>query len=157
KQAAAIQPSLALHNEPIALMALTDLRPARRWPGMPREAGNPALEFDPRLERYARSDGRGVLSVRRVDHDRELARLPAPAPHAPGPSSPAPPAASPPPPMRPGRTGSRSGTWITPGATDRDRIDGGHRPRLQPGCPDPGDRPPRRLGQPPRAAHIPGG
>jgi hypothetical protein len=81
-RAAAIRPSLALRNEAIAYMALTDLRLARRWSGMTGEAGNLALEFDPRLERYARSDGRGTVSVRRVGDDGEVARLPGPGAHA---------------------------------------------------------------------------
>jgi eukaryotic-like serine/threonine-protein kinase len=65
-----------LRDEAIACLALADLRPARApWEGLP--AGSSAgVAFDEDLERYARSDGQGNVSVRRVADDVELARLP---------------------------------------------------------------------------------
>ncbi len=64
----------------IACLALVDLRPAERRPIW--IDGTSALDFDDRLERYARSDVTGAISVRRVDDDRELARLPGTGSHA---------------------------------------------------------------------------
>jgi hypothetical protein len=68
-----------LRNEAIACLALSDLRVAREWDGLPE--GTLALDIDPRLERYARFDSRrGVLSVRRVDGDAETHHLAGVAP-----------------------------------------------------------------------------
>jgi WD40 repeat protein len=78
--AARFRPSLELRNEAIACLALTDVRRVKSWNGFP--AGTTALTFDARLERYARSDERGNLSVRHVADDRELALLPGPGRHA---------------------------------------------------------------------------
>jgi serine/threonine protein kinase/WD40 repeat protein/Tfp pilus assembly protein PilF len=78
--AAKARPSLELRNEAIACLALTDLRPAKSWDGYP--AGTTALTFDPSFENYARSDGLGNISVRRVADDREMARLPGLGTHA---------------------------------------------------------------------------
>jgi WD40 repeat protein/serine/threonine protein kinase len=78
--AARFRPSLELRNEALACLALTDVRRARSWNGVP--AGTTVLAFDARLERYARSDERGNLSVRRVADDQELALLPGPDHHA---------------------------------------------------------------------------
>jgi serine/threonine protein kinase/WD40 repeat protein len=78
--AARLGPSLELRNEAIACLALTDVRRARSWSGFP--PGTTVLTFDARLERYARSDERGNLSVRCVADDRELASLPGPGRHA---------------------------------------------------------------------------
>jgi eukaryotic-like serine/threonine-protein kinase len=65
---------LELRNEAIACLALTDLRVARRWEGAP--SGSSVLAFDADLRRYARTDARGNVSVRRVADDREVCRLP---------------------------------------------------------------------------------
>jgi serine/threonine protein kinase/WD40 repeat protein len=64
-----------LRDEAIACFALADVRLVQpEWPGFPAgSSGSPA--FDPDLERYARSDGKGTISVRRVADDHELARL----------------------------------------------------------------------------------
>jgi WD40 repeat protein/tetratricopeptide (TPR) repeat protein len=78
--AAKLGPSPELRNETVACLALTDLRRAKSWGGFP--SGTTVLAFDARLERYARSDERGNLSVRRVADDRELATLPGPGRHA---------------------------------------------------------------------------
>ncbi|MGE0378194.1 MAG: protein kinase, partial [Planctomycetaceae bacterium] len=77
EQAATIRPSLELRNEAIACLALMDIRVQREWvgcPGGPAQVG--ALAFDQRLERYARSDVQGNVSIRRVDGDQELQSLP---------------------------------------------------------------------------------
>jgi serine/threonine protein kinase/WD40 repeat protein/Tfp pilus assembly protein PilF len=64
---------LELRNEAIACLALPDLRVAREWDGWP--AGANAVDFDGKLQRYARVDREGVISVRRVADDAELCRL----------------------------------------------------------------------------------
>ncbi|HKB41061.1 MAG TPA: protein kinase, partial [Gemmataceae bacterium] len=78
--AARLQPSLELRNEAIACLALADLRLAKSWDGYP--VGTTCLTFDAKFERYARSDGRGNISVCRVADDGEIARLPGPGTHA---------------------------------------------------------------------------
>jgi WD40 repeat protein len=62
-----------LRNEAIACMALPDLRVAREWDGWPD--GSVSLAFDGALERYARVDRQGNVSIRRVADDREVRRL----------------------------------------------------------------------------------
>jgi serine/threonine protein kinase/WD40 repeat protein/Tfp pilus assembly protein PilF len=62
-----------LRNEAIACMALPDLRLAREWPGY--HAGTWSVDFDDALERYARGDRQGNISVRRVADDAELYQL----------------------------------------------------------------------------------
>jgi WD40 repeat protein len=65
-----------LRNEAIACLALTDVRLVRR----PLKGFSPAggwVDFDGTLERYARVDSpNGVVTVRRVADDQEIARLP---------------------------------------------------------------------------------
>ena len=78
--AARLQPSLELRNEAIACLALADLRLAKSWDGYP--VGTTCLTFDAKFERYARSDGRGNISVRRVADDAEIVHLPGPGTHA---------------------------------------------------------------------------
>src|SRR5262249_38597026 len=70
-----------LRDEMVACLALADVRLLKGpWPGFP--AGSTAgLGFDADLERYARSDTRGNIEIRRVEGDRLLARL---AGHGPG-------------------------------------------------------------------------
>jgi len=72
-RAAALRPSLELRNEAIACMALADVRIAREWEGYP--AGTHIVSFDDDLSRYARSDHKGNISVRRVSDDREIISL----------------------------------------------------------------------------------
>jgi WD40 repeat protein len=64
---------LELRNEAIACLALPDLWPGKLWGGYP--PGSNGLAFDTTLQRYARSDERGNVSVRRVADDQELAHL----------------------------------------------------------------------------------
>jgi len=64
-----------LRNEAIACLALADVRLIKEWEGFPDgSSGQP--RFDANLTVYARADVNGNISVRRVDDDRELARLP---------------------------------------------------------------------------------
>jgi serine/threonine protein kinase/WD40 repeat protein/tetratricopeptide (TPR) repeat protein len=63
-----------LRNEAIACLALPDLRVAKEWNGWPEGTIN--VDFDGTLERYARLDGSGNVSVRRVAGDDEIYRLP---------------------------------------------------------------------------------
>jgi WD40 repeat protein len=62
-----------LRNEAIACLARSDLRVAREWEGWPE--GSVGLDFDGNLERYARTNRDGTVSVRRVADDVEIARL----------------------------------------------------------------------------------
>lgn len=77
-EAAALRGGADLRDEAIACLALTDLRPARRWPGYAN--GATALTFDRAFQRYARSDSDGKLQVRSVAGDRLLFELPSPGP-----------------------------------------------------------------------------
>ncbi|HEV3255950.1 MAG TPA: serine/threonine-protein kinase, partial [Gemmataceae bacterium] len=68
----------ALRDEAIACFALADVRLVQpEWQGYPL-GSTAGLGFDADLEKYARSDGNGVISVRSVADDQELARLPGP-------------------------------------------------------------------------------
>ncbi|PWU19621.1 MAG: hypothetical protein C5B50_06175 [Verrucomicrobia bacterium] len=73
-KAAEIRPSLELRNEAIACLALMDLRTVRIWEAAPEGAvfGN----FDSDYKRYARLQTNGVVSIRAVEDDRELAQFP---------------------------------------------------------------------------------
>jgi serine/threonine protein kinase/WD40 repeat protein/Tfp pilus assembly protein PilF len=62
----------------LAALALPDLYPAQVWDGFP--PGSAYLDFDDRLEVYARTDVRGNCSVRRVEGDVEIAFLPSQGP-----------------------------------------------------------------------------
>jgi WD40 repeat protein/Flp pilus assembly protein TadD len=66
-----------LRNEVIACLALPDVRLVKEWQGCP-----PGTHYDPvfdgHLERYARGEDQGAISIRRVADDQELARLPGP-------------------------------------------------------------------------------
>jgi eukaryotic-like serine/threonine-protein kinase len=65
---------LELRNEAIACMAMVDLQPARQLEGIPSSKSTAA--FDAQLAHYAFGDEEGNIAVRRVDEDREIARLP---------------------------------------------------------------------------------
>jgi serine/threonine protein kinase/WD40 repeat protein len=79
RKAAAIRPDLALRNEAIAAMVLTDIRlTARKGYAKPRQM----VAGDPTLEHFAVCDRTGAISIRRVSDDRELARLPTVGPSA---------------------------------------------------------------------------
>ncbi|MGH7138458.1 MAG: protein kinase domain-containing protein, partial [Pirellulales bacterium] len=75
---------LELRNEAIPCLALPDLRVAKEWSGWP--TGSMTIDFDDALERYARIDRQGVVSVRRVADDAELWHLSAfgPGDYGPG-------------------------------------------------------------------------
>jgi serine/threonine protein kinase/WD40 repeat protein len=77
-EAAKLRPSQELRNDAIACLTLADLRLAKSWEGFPR--GTTQLAGDANFERYARSDLRGDLTVRRVTDDQELLSLPNPNP-----------------------------------------------------------------------------
>jgi WD40 repeat protein/tRNA A-37 threonylcarbamoyl transferase component Bud32 len=72
-RAAGIRPSLELRNEAIACLALTDTRTGKVWDGMPAGSSAPALTAT--FDRYARSDDKGNVSVRRVEDDQEIVSL----------------------------------------------------------------------------------
>jgi serine/threonine protein kinase/WD40 repeat protein len=61
---------LELRNEAIACFTLHDIRVAKEWQGWP--TGSRQVDFDSALERYARVDKEGQVSVRRVADDVEL-------------------------------------------------------------------------------------
>jgi WD40 repeat protein/tRNA A-37 threonylcarbamoyl transferase component Bud32 len=64
---------LELRSEAIACLALADVRIDAGWDGYP--SGSLFVDFDGALERYARSDRDGNVSVRRVADDHELWKL----------------------------------------------------------------------------------
>jgi serine/threonine protein kinase/WD40 repeat protein len=67
-----------LRTEAIACLALPDLRPVQNeWEGWPAGSSG-EIGWDVNLEHYARSDGEGNISVRRVADDKQLALLPGP-------------------------------------------------------------------------------
>jgi WD40 repeat protein len=80
-KAAEIRATPELRDEAIACLALTDLRIVREWDGHPDL--NTAVDFDARLERSARSDRDGNVSLRRAADDSEILRVPAPEPRSP--------------------------------------------------------------------------
>jgi serine/threonine protein kinase/WD40 repeat protein len=62
-----------LRNIAIASLALPDLRLGNQWAGSP--TGTDHIDFDGNLERYARTDKLGAVSIRRVAGDVEIGRL----------------------------------------------------------------------------------
>jgi serine/threonine protein kinase len=62
-----------LRTEAIACLSLPDIEVLREWEGRP--SGVDAVEFDDRLEIYARYEPHGQVSVRRVADDEEIAHL----------------------------------------------------------------------------------
>jgi serine/threonine protein kinase/WD40 repeat protein/lipoprotein NlpI len=66
---------LQLRSEMLASLALTDLRLGIPW-DCPADTAMLAWSRD--FQRYVRSDGKGNLSIRRVDGDREVTRLDGP-------------------------------------------------------------------------------
>jgi WD40 repeat protein/serine/threonine protein kinase len=71
---------LELRNETIACLALLDVRVAKEWEGYP--AGSTWVDFDGGLERYARVDRSGSVSIRGVAGDENIYRLPGMGPGA---------------------------------------------------------------------------
>ena len=77
KEAARIQAGKDVVNLAVACMAMPDLRKIREWKGYPSDASRSyGRAFDSELERYASSDARGNISIRRVDDDHQLELLP---------------------------------------------------------------------------------
>jgi eukaryotic-like serine/threonine-protein kinase len=64
---------LELRNEAIACLALPDLHVTREWEGWPFDTHH--VDFDGLLERYARVNRAGLISVRRVADDEEICRV----------------------------------------------------------------------------------
>ena len=64
---------LELRNAAIAALGLPDFEIEKEWDGWPE--GSPGLDFDAKLERYARSNKDGTVSIRRLSDDRELFAL----------------------------------------------------------------------------------
>ncbi|HMJ04675.1 MAG TPA: serine/threonine-protein kinase, partial [Chthoniobacterales bacterium] len=76
EKAARIRPTSELRNEAIAVLALSDLAVEKTWHA--RTSSNAPIAFDSALERYAVETDAGVIAIRRVADQAELARLPAP-------------------------------------------------------------------------------
>ncbi|HZU38853.1 MAG TPA: WD40 repeat domain-containing protein, partial [Gemmataceae bacterium] len=72
---------LELRNAAVAALARPDLCPEQTWPGFP--AGSFAVDFDGRLETYARTDRDGNCHICRVGTAEEMHLLPAPPGAAP--------------------------------------------------------------------------
>ncbi|MDG3008217.1 WD40 repeat domain-containing serine/threonine-protein kinase [Paludisphaera mucosa] len=64
----------ALRDEAVACMALPDLRPGRR--SIPWPDGTRTIEFPSSYDRYARLDEAGGASVRRMEDDAEILKIP---------------------------------------------------------------------------------
>jgi serine/threonine protein kinase/WD40 repeat protein len=67
-----------LRNLAISALALPDLHLIKEWDGWP--VGSRGIVFDDTLKRYARLDGEGNITVRRVADDVEIARRTGEAP-----------------------------------------------------------------------------
>jgi hypothetical protein len=63
-----------LRDEAVAAMALVELRDPRVWNGYP--LGSRGIGFNSNLERYARGDAQGNISIRRIVDDKELMHEP---------------------------------------------------------------------------------
>jgi serine/threonine protein kinase/WD40 repeat protein len=63
-----------LRNEAIAALALPDIHITKTWAGFP--PGSIAVDLSDDFEWYARADEKGACSIREVESDREVARLP---------------------------------------------------------------------------------
>jgi WD40 repeat protein len=76
-QALELNPSPELREqlriEAIGALALPDLYLARQWPGFP--PGSVTVDFDDRMEIYARTDKQGNCSIRQVGDDRQVVLL----------------------------------------------------------------------------------
>jgi WD40 repeat protein len=77
RNAAAIRPSLAVRNEAIACLAVSDLRVSKQAT-LTGHAPNDLACFDFNLERYAVGEKDGSITVRAVTNHRALAVLPTP-------------------------------------------------------------------------------
>jgi WD40 repeat protein len=63
-----------LRGEAVAAMALVELQKLREWNGSP--LGTNGIGFNSNLERYARGDDQGNISIRRIADDTEMMHLP---------------------------------------------------------------------------------
>jgi WD40 repeat protein len=63
-----------LRDEAVAAMALVELQNPRVWNGYP--LGSKGIGFNSNLERYARGDAQGNISIRRIVDDKELMHAP---------------------------------------------------------------------------------
>jgi serine/threonine protein kinase/WD40 repeat protein len=63
-----------LRDLAVAALALPDMHRVKEWEGWPE--GSRGVAFDDRLERYARIDAGGNITVRRLADDAEIARRP---------------------------------------------------------------------------------
>jgi serine/threonine protein kinase/WD40 repeat protein/Tfp pilus assembly protein PilF len=61
-----------LRNEAIACMALVDLRLDHKWPGYPPGSTLTGTAFDAQMERYARVEDNGHITVRRLVDNQEM-------------------------------------------------------------------------------------
>jgi WD40 repeat protein len=64
---------LELRDEVLACLALPDAQAVREWDGWPADGAH--VDFDADLERYARVDWQGNVSVRRLTPDEEVGRF----------------------------------------------------------------------------------
>ncbi|HLH55614.1 MAG TPA: serine/threonine-protein kinase [Verrucomicrobiae bacterium] len=64
---------LKVRNEAIALLALTDLRLDHKWQAYPPGTALTGIAFDRELERYALVDQDGMIKVRRMADNRQIA------------------------------------------------------------------------------------
>jgi serine/threonine protein kinase/WD40 repeat protein len=64
---------LTLRNEAIACLALPDLKVSKEWDGYP--SGSFRVIFDGRLERYARTDRDGTVTIFRVADNSKLCQI----------------------------------------------------------------------------------
>jgi len=71
-----ISPALVLRNEVIACSALADLFTVKQWQLTSGSPESGSLDFSADLERYARAEGDGTISVRSVNDGQPLIRLP---------------------------------------------------------------------------------
>ena len=74
REAAMIRPSMELRNEAIASMVLPDIRPAGRKTS---SQNGSQVNTGGNLEYYAATDSSGMVRIRRMSDDAELATLPA--------------------------------------------------------------------------------
>jgi WD40 repeat protein len=86
RDAAALRTSLELRNEAVACIPLVDLRVERQWKGRLGWPESYGIAFDAKLERYARAEADGLVSVRAAAADVEFLRLPRISPKAQSPT-----------------------------------------------------------------------
>jgi WD40 repeat protein len=75
-QAAELRVGNDLRDEAAAAMALVQLQNRKVWNGWP--LGTNGIGFNSNLERYARGDDQGNISIRQIEDDTEMMHLPIP-------------------------------------------------------------------------------